>query len=114
MKRFVIEIEYYRHLVEASEEVVDSLDDYYRNFNIWLNDKGNDHGYWEAMLGDPDDPADCSYGCPHDPDGRDGLCFDADAFLKWLNENHCGEAKIIATESASTGTPYLRKPLPPC
>lgn len=86
MKRFVIEIEYDRHLVQARDEIVDGLETFYGNFNDWLHDKANDHGYWVAThLG---------------ANGKDGLCYDADAFLNWLNENHNAAARIIATESA--------------
>ena len=100
MKRFVIEIEYDRHLVQASDEVVDNLEALYRDFNDWLGNKDNDHGYWVAMDGDTADPTHPNYGMPRDPNGRDDLCFGADAFLKWLNENHNAQAEIIATESA--------------
>jgi hypothetical protein len=100
MKRFVIEIEYDRHLVQSRDEIVDNLESLYADFNDWLRDKSNDHGYWVATDGDPNDPKDSRYGAPRDPNGRDGLCFDADAFIKWLNENHSGEAEIVATEPA--------------
>ena len=100
MKQFVIEIEYDRHLVQASDEVVDNLESLYRDFNDWLGNKDNDHGYWVAMDGNPADPTHPNYGMPRDPNGRDGLCFGADAFLKWLNENRNAQAEIVATESA--------------
>jgi hypothetical protein len=81
MKQFVIEIEYNRHLIQASDEVVDNLENLYRDFNDWLSDKENDHVYWVSM-------------------DKDCLCYDANALLKWLNENHNAQAEIIATESA--------------
>jgi hypothetical protein len=89
MKQFVIEIEYDRHLIQASDEAVDNLEALYREFRDWLGDRENDHGYWLAMD-----------GSPADPNGRDCLCYDANAFLKWLNENHNAQAEIIATEPA--------------
>jgi hypothetical protein len=51
----VIEIEYYRYLVQARDEIVDNLDELYNSFCAWLYDKNTDHGYWVAIGGDPND-----------------------------------------------------------
>jgi hypothetical protein len=96
----VIEIEYYRYLVQARDEIVDNLDELYNSFCAWLYDKDTDHGYWVAIGGDPNDPNDGAYGVPRDPRGRDEVGFDENAFVKWLNENHGGEVEIVATEHA--------------
>ncbi|GHU87459.1 hypothetical protein FACS1894202_01780 [Clostridia bacterium] len=98
MKQFVIEIEYYRYLVQVNDEIADNLETLYSDFNAWLCDKDNDHGYWVAIGGDPNDPTDSRFGVPCDPNGRDGVGFDENAFIKWLNENHGAQAEVVATE----------------
>ncbi len=50
--------------------VADDLYAYQKKFDEWLFDRSNDHGYWVID--------------PHDGDW--GLCYDDEAFIKWLNE----------------------------
>jgi len=77
--KFIVEFDLYRYLIECDEDVAANISVYAEMFLDWLYDKNNDHGYWVAFAKNPDEI--------NDPDGKDGLSYGIDEFLKWLNEN---------------------------
>lgn len=55
-------------LIECPSYIAENIATYQRQFDKWISDSGNDHGYWSK-----------------DSEGDTALCFDGDAFLTWLN-----------------------------
>ena len=91
-------------LIDCPSYISDKIDAYQQQFDIWLSDRSNNHGYWVSYEYSAEyfiergeiDP----YEGGRDPDGKDGLSFGAEAFVNWLNEyilnkNNNEEAKII-------------------
>jgi len=100
----IIEIEYHYYLMECPAFVAENITDYQQQFDVWMSDKSNDHGYWGkhepqeyfAEKGMPD-----PYNMGRDPDGKDFLAYGEDAFVDWLNrfvlQDKSEKAKIIST-----------------
>ncbi|MDR3289491.1 MAG: hypothetical protein LBT22_08700 [Peptococcaceae bacterium] len=110
-RKFIVEIEYDRYLVECDALIADKISDCQSQFRKWLYDKTNNHGYWVAFTENPADvnnPQSPYYGTELDPDGKDGVVYGIDEFLQWLNENHLRDrerARIVASEQ--TGLHHL-------
>ena len=104
MSIVIIEIEYHYYLMECSAFVADNIKDYQWQFDAWMSDKSNDHGYWGkhepqeyfVKRGIPD-----PYDMGRDPDGKDYLCYNEEAFVDWLSrfvlQDKSEKAKIIST-----------------
>lgn len=56
-------------IVMCPDYISNDLGTFQRKFDRWLSKKSNRHGYWVK---------DCF--------GGDALCFDGEAFVKWLNQ----------------------------
>ncbi len=57
-------------LIEVPHFVAENLRKYQRQFDKWISNPNNMHGYWSV-----------------DSEGERALSFNGDAFLKWINEN---------------------------
>jgi len=106
MSIVIIEIEYYYYLMECPDFVAGNIFDYQHQFDVWMSDKSNDHGYWRS-LEPPEYFTERGFSDPHegmrDPNtnGNDVLCYGEDAFVDWLNRfvlhDKSEKAKIINT-----------------
>ena len=56
-------------LIECPQVVSDNLTKYQRDFDAWISNPKNEHGYWSI-----------------DNEGELGLGFTGESFLDWLNE----------------------------
>lgn len=56
-------------LIECPEFIAENLLKYQRDFDSWISNTNNEHGYWSI-----------------DSEGGRALSFTGEAFLKWLNE----------------------------
>lgn len=70
MKQIVLNWAYYLDII------ADDIHEYQMQFDKWLYNKENQHGYW-VTIENPLDPQDISMG----------VCFNSDAFVTWLNDN---------------------------
>ena len=57
-------------LINCPQHIANNLKKYQRSFDKWIFDPNNNHGYWTT-----------------DSEGDPAVCFDGEAFLKWLNES---------------------------
>lgn len=77
-------------LITVPDYISDNAHHYQREFDKWLMDKNNNHGYWHKTKDDEGEYMALAYDSP-------------DAFTKWLNEtvlysNSSEKAKIISGE----------------
>ena len=56
-------------LVECPAFIAENLSAYQRQFDQWISDPNNQHGYWTK-----------------DSEGTPALSFDGSAFLEWINQ----------------------------
>lgn len=75
----IVKFDCYADIIEVPEFVAARIREYRNLFLDWLYDKSNDHKYWVGE--------------------KDGVCYDTDAFVEWLNEKviaeNCPPAAII-------------------
>ncbi len=76
-------------LIECPDYVANNLKKYQIEFDKWISNPENKHGYWSR-----------------DSEGGIALCFNGDAFLNWLNEN-----VIINNEEKAF---FLKREYQPC
>ena len=86
MSLVIIEWEYEYDLLECPSLVAESIKEYQQQFDKWLYDKSNDHGYWVTESLHKTNP-DESFG--------------VDAFVDWLNRfvlhDKTEKAKVVGT-----------------
>lgn len=66
---FLIHWTYSSDLAVCPDVDQKTLHDYQMQFDVWLHNKSNNHGYWTK-----------------NGEGEDALCFGTEAFINWLNE----------------------------
>jgi len=84
MKPVILDWGWMYDILQCPDYIADNINSYQMQFDKWLYDKTNDHGYWVAYppygsVGFPD-----PYG-PRDPNGQDGISWGVDALIDWLN-----------------------------
>jgi len=102
MSTIIIELEYNYYLLECPAFVAENIKEYQQQFDAWMSDNSNDHGYWVSF-----EPESCfteksipdPYDIGRDLNGKDALDYVEDAFVNWLNrfvlQDKTEKAKII-------------------
>lgn len=83
--RILLNWTYSSDVVECPQEIAENLQYYQLEFDKWLQNRENQHGYWTT-----------------DGFGNEwGLEFGSDAFVMWLNENILiNEEKAVIVQTA--------------
>ena len=68
LKKIVVKFTYDADIIQVPGEIARNIRKYQREFDKWLYDKENDHGYWVMANGQ-----------------RRGVAFDTQAFVDYLN-----------------------------
>ena len=96
MKKIALKFTYYTDLIMVPDSVLQSIHEIRLEFDKWLYDKSNDHGYWVYIDGK-----------------RKAVSFDTKAFVHYLNNVYLpkGKEKVIVLQekakSISSDIPML-------
>lgn len=96
MKKIALKFTYYTDLVAVSDGIFHDIHAIRLNFDKWLYDKTNEHGYWVCVDGK-----------------KKAVSFDTTAFIHFLNDVYMpkGEQKAIVlqhkVESIPSDVPLL-------
>ncbi len=70
MGKVVLQRTYEYDMIECPDHISNKIIDYFYQFQDWLSDKNNKHGYWTK---------DCF--------NNDALCYGTEEFVDWLNND---------------------------
>jgi len=84
MKPIIIDWGWRFDVIQCPDFIADNINDYQMQFDQWLGDKNNDHGYWVSYP--PVEPGFPDPYHPRDPDGKDAVSWGVVEFMEWLNE----------------------------
>ena len=96
MKKIALKFTFNSDLIEVPDKVAQDIDKVRSKFYKWLSDKSNDHNYWIYING-----------------RKNGLCYNSEAFLDYLNNVYLKDDKEKArlvqkrVESVSPDVPVL-------
>ena len=77
MKIIVLKFEYEEQYIEVPEAVYNNISKIRKEFDKWLYDKNNDHGYWVIING-----------------VKKGVSYDASAFIDYINVHYSNSGKV--------------------
>ena len=63
----IVRFDCHADIIEIPTNIAVRIHEYRNQFLDWLYDKHNDHDYWVG--------------------NKEGVCYDTDAFVEWLNNN---------------------------
>ncbi|MBU5333900.1 hypothetical protein [Anaerocolumna aminovalerica] len=103
MKHILLQWTYYADIISVPDKIADNLVYYQMEFDKWISNKNNNHNYWLI-----------SY--PNEGEVIEGLCFDSNAFINWLNEfvikNNNQKATFVVKEIQQIQPTNDQKKLP--
>ena len=73
MKQILLQWMYHADIFNVTDDIADNLSFYQLEFDKWIGNKNNNHGYWVRVN-------------PDDEGFVDALCFDTEAFISYLNK----------------------------
>ena len=96
MKEIILQFTYDCTLISVPSDIEKNIQTIRKNFDKWLYDKSNNHDYWVYING-----------------AKKAVSFDAEAFVRYLNEYHIVEQrkKAYIVDSKYKGTPSNRTTL---
>ncbi len=83
MKVIALRFEYEEYYIEVPEDIYNNIKKIRKEFDKWLYDKNNDHGYWVKVNG-----------------VKKGVSYDESAFIDFINERYIkkGDARVRIIE----------------
>lgn len=85
MRKIALHFTYYYDIIAVPKDIAKNIEKIRRQFDKWLYDKTNDHGYWLCINGK-----------------KQAVSFDSNAFVEYLNKVHlfdCAEKACIIQTS---------------
>ena len=79
MKIIALKFEYEEYYINVPENVYNNISTIRKEFDKWLYDKNNDHGYWVIING-----------------VKKGVSYDESAFIDFINDRYLrkGDARV--------------------
>lgn len=91
MKEIILKFEYHSDLIAVPNNIEKNIKKIRKQFDKWLYDKSNDHGYWIYINGQ-----------------KKAVSYGTEAFVRYINEHHLAEneekAYVIDSELQSAPT----------
>ena len=81
MRVIVLKFEYEEHYIKVPEIIFNNIKKIRKEFDKWLYDKNNNHGYWVIVNG-----------------VKKGVSYDASVFIDYLNNHYSNDSKCKIKE----------------